>query len=297
MIFRIVILIVALLKVREIISVDKTPRTRLTQFIKNLLQPTIFGHRNFLILLSLNMWMLGSLDRLLIPTLLSPKEGAAYQIAYACASTIGLISMQVMYLQTHNLMSLDKDISIHAIARIISTFRFIVLVSLPILPIFFWMFFHEFKHEYLMFLIGISFSQFLWSVVQVQLLLITSKLSKVRSPLVVTLLAIISQIVLIKLIVGENLKLLLPVIIILGCLICFVFFNFINHDFGEALRLKISRRSKCEVLATLIVLSIGIFSQTDNIVCVEIILFLYSITLLLSKKKQIVADWKYSVHG
>ena len=295
--FRIVIFLFAFYKVYEVFVLEERTTSRDAKKIEQSLKPTIFGNRNLLIILTLNMWVIGSVDRFMIHTLLSPTTGAGYQVAYQCASTIGLVCYQLMYLQTHKLLNPDKKISIPALSRLLSTFGFVLIFSLPIMPILFKLFFSDFSSEYLLFLIGISFSQFLWAVVQVQLLLSTSKFGQIRFPLMVTLGAIFSQLVLVKLILMSDLALLLPLTVILGSAFCCLFFNNLSGEFAVVTKVIASRRLTIQFLVFLVLLSFSLTIGRNSFMMVEIILSIFCYSYLFSKRKRIIEDWDFNVRN
>ena len=176
----------------------------------------IFGPWNFVILVPSFVWIVGNMDRMLVPTALDSPEGAAYQIAYQCASLLGLLCGQLILMETHSILSKNMKTFQNSISKLVALFRLALFSSLQAVVV-----------------ILLTIAQFSWAMAQINLVYVMTSKRMTLAPIICTILGIGTQLLVIKLTGSSNLGLFLPILPILGFSIIAISLAVINPAIGK----------------------------------------------------------------
>ena len=252
----------------------------------------LFGVWNFVILIPSFVWIIGNLDRLLIPTSLDASEGARYQLAFQCASLLGLLCGQLIILDTHGILSSNFITVQNTISKLITIFRLLLFVSLPCVIVLFRIFYQSVSNQDVIVIILLLCSQFIWALAQICLLYVTTIKNMTLIPVLCCIAGVVLQLSMVWIIGSSMMAFDLPILPILGFSIIALGLTVLD----PTIRSVILNSVDIKVYVDILLISIGVIfiNKNNGAQILPIFLFfsfLASIHIFLNSKR-LLQIWK-----
>ena len=252
----------------------------------------IFGPWNFVILVPSFVWIVGNMDRMLVPTALDSPEGAAYQIAYQCASLLGLLCGQLILMETHSILSKNMKTFQNSISKLVALFRLALFSSLPFLLLLFQVFHRDITSRQAVVVILLTIAQFSWAMAQINLVYVMTSKRMTLAPIICTILGIGTQLLVIKLTGSSNLGLFLPILPILGFSIIAISLAVINPAIGKiyirSFSLSVSIDIFLVTVAIAYILKTSEYKSPDSFVLLSLLLLIHVVT----NRRNLIEIWR-----
>ncbi len=252
----------------------------------------IFGAWNFVILVPSFVWIVGNMDRMLVPTALGSAQGAAYQIAYQCASLLGLLCGQLILMETHSILSKDLKTFQNSISKLVALFRLALFSSLPFLVLLFQVFYRGITSRDAAVVILLAISQFSWAIAQINLVYVMTSKRLTLAPIICTILGIGTQLLVIRLTGSSNLGLFLPILAILGFSIIAISLAVINPAIGKIYVRSFSLRVSVDVflvtVAIAYILKNGEYKNPDSFILLCLLMLIHVVT----NRRNLIEIWR-----
>lgn len=252
----------------------------------------IFGAWNFIILVPSLVWIVGNMDRMLVPTELSSIDGAAYQIAYQCASLLGLLCGQLILIKTHSILSMEFKILHNAILELVTLFRLALFLSFPFLVLLFEVFHRSITSQQAAAVVLLAIAQFSWAIAQVNFVHVVTSKQKTLAPIICAIFGIGIQLLAIRLNGDANPTLFLSILPSLGFTIIAISLAIINPIVGKIFARSFGLTIFVDVFLVMVGIVYVLRNGQDKTLDLFVLLTLLIIIHVFTNRRNLIGIWR-----